>query len=60
VLDHRFIDGFTACFEEFAAQAAKTFWDDVLTATGLSREEIERVHAQVMESGSVIVCWRWA
>ncbi|GHB61934.1 formate dehydrogenase [Streptomyces viridiviolaceus] len=57
VLDHAFIDGFTTGFEAFAAQAAKTSWDDVLTATGLSREEMERVHARVLRSEKIIVCW---
>ncbi|MZD04051.1 FdhF/YdeP family oxidoreductase, partial [Streptomyces sp. SID5785] len=57
VLDHGFIDGSSTGFQEFAEQARKTSWDDVLLATGLSREEIERVHEQVMASRSVIVCW---
>ncbi|MDQ1006157.1 molybdopterin-dependent oxidoreductase alpha subunit [Streptomyces sp. V4I23] len=57
VLDHVFIDGCTTGFEAFAAQTGKTSWDDVLAATGLSREEIERVHAQVLKSEKIIVCW---
>lgn len=32
-------------------------WDDVLAATGLTREEIERTRDLVLVSGSVIVCW---
>ncbi|MGW0168317.1 FdhF/YdeP family oxidoreductase [Streptomyces sp. NPDC003343] len=57
VLDHSFIRRSTTGFEDFAAQAEKTSWDDVLTATGLSREEIERVHASVLRSKKIIVCW---
>ncbi|MFD8032041.1 FdhF/YdeP family oxidoreductase [Streptomyces sp. NPDC059717] len=57
VLDHSFIRSSTTGFEDFAAQAEKTSWDDVLTATGLSREEIERVHASVLRSKKIIVCW---
>ncbi|MGW1795684.1 FdhF/YdeP family oxidoreductase [Streptomyces sp. NPDC001984] len=57
VLDHGFIDASTTGFDEFARLARKTDWDDVLTATGLTREQIERVHGMVLESKSVIVCW---
>ncbi|GAA3830389.1 FdhF/YdeP family oxidoreductase [Streptomyces chiangmaiensis] len=57
VLDHSFIERSTTGFEAFAAQAEKTSWDDVLIATGLSREEIERVHTRVLESKKIIVCW---
>jgi molybdopterin-dependent oxidoreductase alpha subunit len=57
VLDQEFIDTHSTGFAEFARHARKTDWDDVLTATGLTREEIEQVHARVLESRSVIVCW---
>ncbi|MFB7630396.1 FdhF/YdeP family oxidoreductase [Streptomyces sp. NPDC056149] len=57
VLDRAFIDAHTTGYAEFAAQARTVSWDDVRTATGLSREEIERVHEQVLASGKVIVCW---
>ncbi|MEU1198112.1 FdhF/YdeP family oxidoreductase [Streptomyces sp. NPDC005813] len=57
VLDHDFIDASTTGFTEFAEHARKASWDDALEATGLTREEIERVHAMVLESKSVIVCW---
>ena len=57
VLDRGFIDAHSTGFAEFAAHARQVCWDDVLTATGLSREEIEAVHARVLRSGKVIVCW---
>ncbi|MFI9821507.1 FdhF/YdeP family oxidoreductase [Streptomyces sp. NPDC052013] len=57
VLDHAFIESCTTGFEEFARHAAKTDWDDVLTATGLTRDEIEQVHARVLRSEKIIVCW---
>jgi molybdopterin-dependent oxidoreductase alpha subunit len=57
VLDHRFIEAHTTGFAEYAAHAREVCWDDVLTATGLTREEIEAVHAQVLRSRKVIVCW---
>ncbi|MFD7445408.1 FdhF/YdeP family oxidoreductase [Streptomyces sp. NPDC059909] len=57
VLDHGFIDTSTTGFAEFAEHARKVAWEDVLTATGLTREEIEQVHERVVRSKSVIVCW---
>ncbi|GAA5004885.1 FdhF/YdeP family oxidoreductase [Streptomyces siamensis] len=57
VLDHDFVDASTTGFTEFAEHARKASWDDALEATGLTREEIERVHAMVLQSKSVIVCW---
>ncbi|MGW0838660.1 FdhF/YdeP family oxidoreductase [Streptomyces sp. NPDC002787] len=57
VLDREFIAAHTTGFDEFAAHIRKTDWADVLEATGLSREEIEEVHARVRDSGRIIVCW---
>ncbi|MFJ8923137.1 FdhF/YdeP family oxidoreductase [Streptomyces sp. NPDC102415] len=57
VLDHDFIGANTSGFEEFAEHAREISWDDVITATGLSREEIEAVGADVLRSERVIVCW---
>ncbi|CQR59693.1 FdhF/YdeP family oxidoreductase [Streptomyces leeuwenhoekii] len=57
VLDHDFIDAHTTGFEEFARHARTVDWDDVRTATGLTREEIEKVRDEVLSSERVIVCW---
>ncbi|WP_030559501.1 FdhF/YdeP family oxidoreductase [Streptomyces aureocirculatus] len=57
VLDHAFIDTHTSGFEEFAAHARTLDWDDVYAATGLTREEIEKVRDEVLRSERVIVCW---
>ncbi|MGW1094670.1 FdhF/YdeP family oxidoreductase [Streptomyces sp. NPDC002455] len=57
VLDHDFIGANTSGFEEFAEHARQISWDDVITATGLTREEIEEVGADVLRSERVIVCW---
>ncbi|MDT9593731.1 FdhF/YdeP family oxidoreductase [Nocardioides zeae] len=57
VLDHRFIEEDTHGFEEFAAHTRQVAWDDVLRATGLTREEIEEAHRAVLSSKKVIVCW---
>ncbi|QYJ02507.1 FdhF/YdeP family oxidoreductase [Nocardioides panacisoli] len=57
VLDHDFIAEHTTGFEEFAAQVRDVSWDDVLSATGLTREEIEEAHRAVLGSKRIIVCW---
>ncbi|MEU6113483.1 FdhF/YdeP family oxidoreductase [Streptomyces sp. NPDC047117] len=57
VLDHDFIEKHTTGFADFAEHARKVSWDDILDATGLSREEIDRVHEMVLASKKVIVCW---
>jgi molybdopterin-dependent oxidoreductase alpha subunit len=57
VLDREFIDNHTSGFAEFADQVRRVAWDDVRTATGLSRDEIEVVRDRVLRSERIIVCW---
>ncbi|MCQ4080783.1 FdhF/YdeP family oxidoreductase [Streptomyces sp. RB6PN25] len=57
VLDRSFIDTRTTGFADFAEHARKISWPDILASTGLTRGEIERVHARVMHSDKIIVCW---
>ncbi|MFJ9314751.1 FdhF/YdeP family oxidoreductase [Pimelobacter simplex] len=57
VLDHDYIAAHTTGFDAFAAHARTITWEHVLTATGLTRAEIEQVHAQVLASRRIIVCW---
>lgn len=57
VLDHDFIRADTSGFEEFAAHVRQIPWPEVLTATGLTRAEIEHVRDDVLRSERVIVCW---
>ncbi|MDG9718033.1 FdhF/YdeP family oxidoreductase [Streptomyces sp. DH24] len=57
VLDHAFIAAHTTGFTAFAEHARKTSWEDVLRATGLTRDEIEQVFERVLASERIIVCW---
>ncbi|MET7298423.1 FdhF/YdeP family oxidoreductase [Embleya sp. NPDC005575] len=57
VLDRAFIDEYTHGFEEFATDVRTTPWADVLEATGLAREQIERIHRRVLDSQRIVVCW---
>ncbi|MFD3802542.1 FdhF/YdeP family oxidoreductase [Streptomyces sp. NPDC058611] len=55
--DEAFIREHTHGYEEFAAAAAETDWEETLAATGLTRSEIERALAMVLASERTIVCW---
>ena len=57
VLDHDFIAAHTHGFEEYAEQARKTSWDDVLEATGLSAREIREAFQEVLSARKIVVCW---
>ncbi len=57
VLDQDFITTDTVGFAAFADHVRQVAWDHVLTATGLTRGEIEELHARVLASDKIIVCW---
>ena len=56
-LDRDFIAEHTHGFAEYEAAARAADWDEVLRATGLERAAIEELHALVLRSRSVVVCW---
>ncbi|MBV1947297.1 FdhF/YdeP family oxidoreductase [Streptomyces sp. BV129] len=56
-VDEEFVREHTHGYEEFAEAAAKADWDETLTATGLTRAEIERALKMVLASKRTIVCW---
>ncbi|MFE9254541.1 FdhF/YdeP family oxidoreductase [Streptomyces sp. NPDC006879] len=56
-LDEEFIAEHTHGFEEFAAAARQADWDETLTATGLTRAEVEEAVRMVLASRKTIVCW---
>ncbi|MFG2620098.1 FdhF/YdeP family oxidoreductase [Streptomyces sp. NPDC048507] len=55
--DEAFIREHTHGYEEFAAAAKEADWDETLTATGLTRPEIESALAMILASRRTIVCW---
>ena len=57
VVDQAFVASDTHGFEAFSAHVRKTEWDDVLEATGLTREEIVDLRDRVLASKKIIVCW---
>ncbi|WP_436495141.1 FdhF/YdeP family oxidoreductase [Actinokineospora sp. HUAS TT18] len=56
-LDHEFIEASTHGFAEYAASVRDLDWADVLHATGLPREQIEKVARMVADSPATITCW---
>jgi molybdopterin-dependent oxidoreductase alpha subunit len=56
-VDEEFIATHTSEYDDYLARLDKLDWDDVLTATALTREEIERLARRYRESDRVIVCW---
>src|SRR6478735_2889785 len=56
-VDETFVTEHTHGYEEFAAAARAADWDQTLTATGLTRAEIEEALRMVLDSERTIVCW---
>ncbi|SDL90521.1 oxidoreductase alpha (molybdopterin) subunit [Lentzea albidocapillata subsp. violacea] len=56
-LDRTFIEAKTHGFEEYAESLRELDWDGVLTATGLTREQITRVAGMFVDSKATIACW---
>ncbi|MFF4451792.1 FdhF/YdeP family oxidoreductase [Streptomyces goshikiensis] len=55
--DQAFIREHTHGYEDLVAAAEDTDWDETLTATGLTRPDIERALAMILASKRTIVCW---
>ncbi|QIE29572.1 Protein YdeP (plasmid) [Caballeronia sp. SBC2] len=57
VLDRAFIDEHTAGFDELVSDLNATSWDDIVSTSGIGREEIEKIAGIYAEARSVIVCY---
>jgi molybdopterin-dependent oxidoreductase alpha subunit len=57
VLDHEFIDEHTHGFAEYATHVQDIDWAAVTEATGLPREQIDRLADLLAASKRTIVCW---
>jgi len=56
-VDTEFVQRYTAGFEDYRKHVTEMSWDDILEATGLTREKIERVADMFAASERTIVCW---
>jgi molybdopterin-dependent oxidoreductase alpha subunit len=57
VLDVDFIAQHTHGFEAFADNLRRTTWEDILSVSGLPRDQLERVANIYMQARAVIVCY---
>ncbi|NKX56897.1 FdhF/YdeP family oxidoreductase, partial [Arthrobacter mobilis] len=57
VVDHEFIAAATHGFEDYRQARATIDWARTERATGLSREQIERVAGMLAASKATIICW---
>ncbi|NSL43197.1 FdhF/YdeP family oxidoreductase [Streptomyces sp. 8P21H-1] len=56
-VDEAFVAEHTHGYEEFAEAARAADWDETLTATGLTRAQIEEALGMVLASERTVVCW---
>ncbi|MGW6903964.1 FdhF/YdeP family oxidoreductase [Streptomyces sp. NPDC054940] len=56
-VDEEFVRDHTHGYEEFAEAARAADWDETLTATGLTRADIDKAMAMILASRRTIVCW---
>jgi molybdopterin-dependent oxidoreductase alpha subunit len=56
-VDEEFVAAHCSEYDEYLAHLEGLDWDDVLAATGLSREQIESLARRYRDSERVIVCW---
>jgi molybdopterin-dependent oxidoreductase alpha subunit len=57
VVDHRFIADFTVGYEAFVASLETTQWGDILSESGLTRDQITEAAQMFMSAERVITCW---
>src|SRR5450830_637639 len=57
VLDLQFIAEHTSGFEEFAADARAENWDDIISESGVSRDDIEKLSQVYVKSKAGIATW---
>ncbi len=57
VIDQAFVDAHCAGFDEYRRQTVEIDLDTVLAATGVQRDQLDRVAAMLMASERTVVCW---
>ncbi|KQO01541.1 MULTISPECIES: FdhF/YdeP family oxidoreductase [unclassified Arthrobacter] len=57
VFDHAFIAEHTLGLEDYLTSLRETSWEEITTASGISRAEITKVGDRMIASPGTIVCW---
>ncbi|MDC3724389.1 FdhF/YdeP family oxidoreductase [Rhodococcus sp. Rp3] len=56
-LDHDFVQQYTRGFDEWAEHVRDVDWDEVVAATGLSRQQITEAAQMLRRSKATVFCW---
>ena len=57
VVDRRFVDQYTAGFDQFAGDLATLSWDEIVASSGVSQERIREAGQIAARSKRMIACW---
>ncbi len=57
IFDHDFISAKTEGYDDLIVAVDETSWDDILTSSGLAKEQIEEAAEMVIASDGFITCW---
>jgi molybdopterin-dependent oxidoreductase alpha subunit len=57
VFDHAFIAEHTLGLEDYLASLRETSWEEITTASGITKAEITKVGDRMIASPGTIVCW---
>jgi len=56
-IDCDFISEYTSGYDEYERAVANSSWDEIVSASGVARHDIEKLAAAMRTSSSTIVCW---
>ena len=57
IVDHKFINDFTEGYDDLIKGLDDTSWDDIVSESGLSREQIIEAANMFINADRVITCW---
>lgn len=57
VFDHGFIESKTTGYDGLLRCIEATEWDEIVSASGLTREQIDEAAGMIIAAGSFITCW---
>ena len=56
-VDYDFIEEFTHGYYEYESAVSKTGWNEIVSTSGVSRHDIEKLATAMRSSNATIVCW---
>lgn len=55
--NQKFLEEYTNGFEEYEDAVSNTGWEEIVSASGIARHDIEKLASAMRDSQSTIVCW---